>query len=304
VVYGAAAVGAALSWTAAIAALRASLADGLDPERMPARSSWGVPTGELLMMPAAESRWAGVKLVSVAPGNPAVSLPRIQGIYVLFDAATLTPRAVLDGAALTSLRTPAVSALGVDLVAPEDASRLVVFGTGPQAYGHVHAVRAIRPIRHVAVVARDPGRTAAFARRLVAEGIDAVVADPAAVADADIVACCTTAIQPVFDGAMLADGAVVVACGSHTADAREVDAATVRRGTILVESRSAALAEAGDVIAAIAEGVCGADDLVTLADLVTGRSDRRPGLFKTVGMGWEDLAIAAAVIQGGAAGGG
>jgi ornithine cyclodeaminase len=295
--FDAAAVGAALSWTAAVAALRAALTGGLDPERVPARSSLGVPAGELLMMPAGDSHWVGVKLVSVAPENPAISLPRVQGVYVLFDAATLTPRAVLDGAALTSLRTPAVSALALDLTATPDSSRLAIFGTGPQAYGHVQAIRAVRPIRQVAVVARDPGRTAAFVRRLVGEGIDAVVADRSAVADADIVACCTTASQPVFEGTMLGAHAVVLACGSHTPDTREVDAATARRGPILVESRSAALAEAGDVIAAIAEGACGADDLVTLADLVTGRSDRRPALIKTVGMGWEDLVIAAAVVQ-------
>ena len=294
------AVSTALTWPAAVAALRRALAEGLDPERMPERSTLEVPAGQLLLMPAADSRWAGVKLVGIAPGNPANSLPRIQGIYALFDATTLTPQAILDGAALTSLRTPAVSALGVDLVAPEDASRLVIFGTGPQAYGHAHAIRAVRPIRRVAVVGRDPSRTAAFVLRLLADGFDASVAEASAVTGAEIVACCTTSTEPLFDGGTLASDTVVVACGSHTPNAREVDAATVGRGAVLVESRSAALSEAGDVILAIAENVCAEGDLVTLADLVTGLSSCRPRLIKTVGMGWEDLVIAAAVAQAGA----
>ena len=291
------AVKTALTWPAAIAALRRALAEGLDPESMPGRSTLEVPAGQLLLMPAVDRHWAGVKLVSIAPGNPANSLPRIQGIYALFEATTLTPQAILDGAALTSLRTPAVSALGVDLVAPQDASRLVIFGTGPQAYGHAHAIRAVRPIRRIAVVGRNPDRTAVFVRRLLADGFDASVAEPAAVIEAEIVACCTTSTGPLFDGGMLTSDTVVVACGSHTPNAREVDAATVRRGAVLVESRSAALSEAGDVILAIAENACTDRDLVTFADLVTGQSRCRPRFIKTVGMGWEDLVIAAAVVQ-------
>ncbi len=289
-------VAGALSWPAAVAALRGALAAGLDPEAEPARVSFGVGTGEILAMPSHSGRVAGVKLVSIAPGNPGRGLPRIHGVYVLFDAATLVPVAVLDGAALTSLRTPAVSALGVDLVAPAAPRRLVVFGTGPQAYGHVHALLAVRPIETVGVVGRDAAGTDAFVRRLRAEGIAADAAGPDAVAAADLVACCTTARTPLFAGSLLAEHAVVVAVGSHEPDAREVDAATVRRGA-LVESRAAATSEAGDIVQALAEGAVGDRDLVTLADLVRDPGAARPRLFKTVGMGWEDLVVAAAVVD-------
>ncbi|GAA0462717.1 ornithine cyclodeaminase [Paractinoplanes deccanensis] len=319
-----------LGFARAVAALRGALAAGLDPENEPPRVPIHTGNGEILVMPSADSKTAGVKLVSVAPDNPRRGLPRIHGVYVLFDAETLVPRAVLDGAALTALRTPAVSALGVDLVAPPGARRLVVFGTGPQARGHVEALRAVRPIDSVRVVGRDPARTAAFAAEA-----GATVADAGAVADADIVACCTTAREPLFPGSLLGPETVVVAVGSHEPGAREVDAETVARCGVLVESRAAALREAGDVLQAIYSGAVTADALVTFADLVrrsglvqadlvqadlvqadlvqadpvqrsglVRRSDlvredvpARPRLIKTVGMGWEDLVIATAVVE-------
>lgn len=263
-----------LGFPRAVEALRAALAGGLDPEAEPARSRVGLGGGEVLVMPSGDERIAGIKLVGIAPGNPARGLPRIHGTYVLFDAPTLVPRAILDGAALTALRTPAVSALGVDLVAPPQARKLVVFGKGPQAYGHVEAIKAVRPIDSVRLIGRDEdGR--------------------AAVAAADIVACCTTAREPLFDGRLLKDDAVVVAVGSHEPDAREVDTETVRRCGALVESRASAVREAGDLILA---GVT-EDELVTFADLVRGTTPARPRLIKTVGMGWEDLVIADAVVN-------
>jgi ornithine cyclodeaminase len=290
-------VAGALDFAGAVAALRAALQAGLDPETEPARASFAVGTGEILLMPSGAGRVAGVKLVSIAPGNPALGLPRIHGVYVLFDAATLVPVAVLDGAALTALRTPAVSALGVDLVAPPQARRLVVFGTGPQAHGHVHALRAVRPVQDVRVVGRDAARTAAFVARLRAEGIAAAPAGADAVASADLVACCTTARTPLFSGRLLPDHAVVVAIGSHEPAAREVDGEAVRRCGALVESRAAATREAGDIVQAVAEGATALEDLVTLAELVRASRAKRPRLIKTVGMGWEDLVVAAAVVD-------
>lgn len=284
---------AALGYPRAIAALRDALAAGLDPESEPARFRVPLGGGEMLLMPSGDQRVAGVKLVGIAAGNPAIGLPRIHGVYVLFDAPTLAPLAVLDGAALTTLRTPAVSALGVDLVAPPGARRLVVFGTGPQALGHIEALRAVRPIDSVRIVGRDQGR-AETVRRLVTaanDGVEVSVGSADDVAEADIVACCTTAREPLFDGRLLGAEAVVVAVGSHEPEAREVDSETVRRCGALVEARAVALREAGDLIQA---GV-GRRDLVTFAELIRTDNPARPRLIKTVGMGWEDLVIAAAV---------
>jgi ornithine cyclodeaminase/alanine dehydrogenase-like protein (mu-crystallin family) len=120
------------------------------------------------------------------------------------------------------------------------------------------------------------------------------------VAAADVVCCATTAREPLFDGALVADHATVVAIGSHEPDAREVDDALVGRATVVVESRTSALREAGDVIGAITAGAVEEDALVTLADLVCGRvvvDATRPRVFKSTGMAWEDAVVASALVR-------
>ncbi len=255
----------------AVDALEAALTGGLDPEAAPPRVSLPVGDGELLVMPAAVGGHAAVKLVTVGPREP-----RVQGVCVVFDASTLAPVALVDGIALTNLRTAAVSALAVRRLAAPDARRLLVLGRGPQGQAHAEAMRAIRPIEHVDVLGRDDPRD------------DLVAA-------ADIICCCTTAREPLFDGSRLLDHACVVAIGSHDPAAREIDETLVRRATVVVESRTAALREAGDVIAA---GL-GPDQLVTLRELVGGFEPPagRPRVFKSVGMAWEDTVVASLCLR-------
>ncbi|MEU4505218.1 ornithine cyclodeaminase family protein [Streptomyces sp. NPDC024089] len=296
----------ALGPTGAVDALEEALSGGLDPETAPARHHVTVPGGELLIMPATTQQVTGVKIAGVAPDNPSRDLPRITGSYLLLDAPTLLPLALLDGAALTTLRTPAVSALAIRHLTGPVVHHLVLFGTGPQAYGHLDAVLAERQVERVTVVGRTAHRAealAAHARRLGADARTAQAPGDAEVATADLVLCCTTSATPLFDGALVPDGATVVAVGSHTPDAREVDTALVARSAVVVESRSAALSEAGDLLIPMAEGAFRAEDIhANLAELVTGRAPggapagfEGPRFFKSVGMGWEDLAVAAAV---------
>ncbi|WP_433559762.1 ornithine cyclodeaminase family protein [Pseudonocardia xinjiangensis] len=304
VVLDAAAVQRALPMPAAIAAVREALLAGLDPDHDPPRGVVPVEHGQLLLMPAQWGGFAGVKVATVAPANPDRGLRRIQGAYLLLDAQTLTPLAFLDGSALTTIRTAAVSAVAVDLLAGTGARRLVVFGSGPQARGHLAALRAIRPVREVAVVGRHRGRTHAFAAEAGAAGLDARVGDPGDVAGADLVVCATTARSPLFDGTLLGPDTTVVAVGSHEPEAAEVDAATVCGSTVVVEARSAALREAGDVLGPVRAGLLDPDSLVELAGLVRGAPvpPGRPRLFKSVGMAWEDLVLAAATYQAAGAG--
>ncbi|MFI5668557.1 ornithine cyclodeaminase family protein [Streptomyces sp. NPDC051704] len=307
--FAAAETAALLTPAAAADALADVLRAGLDPESCPQRSALPVPGGgELLLMPAAAGAYAGVKIAGVAPGNPALGLPRITGSYLLMDGVTLRPLALFDGAALTALRTPAVSALALRHLAPSGrALRLVLFGSGPQAYGHLEAVWEVRELAGVVVV----GRNQPAARKLTAHaralGVPARTGVPADVAEADLVLCCTTAREPLFDGRLVAPGATVVAVGSHEPEARETDTALVRRAAVYVESRAAALREAGDLLVPEAEGAIGPGHINgTLADLVAGRmpaagAPGSPQLFKSVGMAWEDLAVAVAMYR--AAGG-
>jgi ornithine cyclodeaminase/alanine dehydrogenase-like protein (mu-crystallin family) len=276
------------------------LVEGFDPAEDPGRVSAPAGAGHLLLMPSTIAGWTGVKIASVAPGNPARGLPRIQAVYVLMDTQTLTPRALLEGAALTALRTPAVSAVAADALAPADAAHLVVLGTGPQAVGHARAMAAVRRLTRITVVGRSPQRTEGVLARLT--GLDAELAAGAAadVAHADIVVCATSAPAPLFDGALVRDGACVVAVGSHETDRRELDSGLMGRSLVVVEDVGAALREAGDVVLAAQEGALAAEALVPLRDVVTGAAVRRddaPNVFKGVGMSWQDLAVATGLVH-------
>jgi ornithine cyclodeaminase len=126
-------------------------------------------------------------------------------------------------------------------------------------------------------------------------GRDAADRD-ALVAAADVICCCTTAREPLFDGGLVAEHACVVAIGSHEPAARETDDALASRATVVVESRDSALREAGDVVGAVEAGALDPGELVTLRELVVG-TELPPGprLFKSTGMAWEDTVVAAAV---------
>ena len=264
---------AALGVGAAADALEAALRAGLDPEAGVPRAAVGAGAGELLVMPAVAGDAVAVKLVTVGPQEP-----RIQGVCVVFDAASLAPAAVLDGIALTTLRTPAVSLVALRRLVAPGARRAVVLGRGPQGRAHADALRALLPGLEALDVLGSAG-------------------DPAAVvAAADVVVCATTAREPLFDGALVRDGACVVAVGSHEPDARELDGDLMRRAFVVVESRGSARREAGDVLAAGLDP----DDVVTLPELVAGDAavpDDRPRVFKSTGMAWEDAVVAAAVLR-------
>lgn len=299
----AAALTRTLSWADASAALEGALLGGLDPAAAADRAVVDVASGQLLLMPAETATGVGVKLATVAPRNPERALPRIQALYVVVDHATLTPRALIDGTALTTLRTPAVSAVAVKYLAAADARRLVVFGSGPQAWGHVQALRAVRPVETVMVVGRDRSRAESLVAKVAGTGLSAAVGDQDCVAAADIVVCATTAPTALFDSRLLKPGVCVVAVGSHDRDRRELDGATLRCAAagagVVVEDRDVAMREAGDVILAVAEGAITVDQLVDLASVVRRKEPPPPGMsvFKSVGMGWQDLVVAEAVLD-------
>ncbi|REJ08693.1 ornithine cyclodeaminase family protein [Microbacterium bovistercoris] len=286
-----------VSMPAAIRALQDVLRAGFDPEGDLPRTIQDVPHGQLLLMPAAIDGAAGQKFATVAPGNPARGLERIQALYILLDSETLAPTAILDGTALTSLRTPAMSAAVVDLLAGSDAGDLVVFGTGPQAVRHVEALQAVRPLRTVRMIGRDTDRTMAAVRaaRLLAPEAQIEAGDVSDVHSADLIVCATTASEPLFPASLVRDDATLVAIGSHEPQKAELDPVLVGRSQVVVESRRVGLSEAGDVIRAIAAGTLHEGDLVTQHDLFTGAvsaASDRPRIVKTCGMGWQDLAVA------------
>ncbi|HSL12112.1 MAG TPA: ornithine cyclodeaminase family protein, partial [Actinomycetota bacterium] len=187
----AAAVREAIGYDLAIDALRRAFREG-DPAATPLRSVVETPAGTLLTMPAASAEAVGVKLVTLTPANPVAGRPLLHAVYVLFDGRTQAPLAVLDGGALTALRTSAVSALATRYLARPRSTRLVVFGAGVQAEAHVAAMRAVLPIEHVTIVGRDAATATALADAVRADGVEATLGDAGTVAHADVVCTCTT----------------------------------------------------------------------------------------------------------------
>jgi ornithine cyclodeaminase/alanine dehydrogenase-like protein (mu-crystallin family) len=285
----------------AIQAVEQALHAGLDPEADLPRTMLDIDAGQLLLMPSTTSSYTGVKIAAIAAHDPTSTRPRITATYLLMDSATLCPVALVDGSALTLLRTAAVSAVAVDRLAVPDAKRLVVFGAGPQARSHVEAMRAVRPIASVGVVARRPGQAAELVEHCRAAGLDAEAVTPQAIANADVIVCCTTSREPLFPGRSVAPHTAVVAIGSHEPTARETDTELLGVATLVVEARAAALREAGDILIPLRAGDISADAISgNLAELVHGTVDlmpSRPRLFKSVGMSWQDLVVATAAVQ-------
>lgn len=288
----------ALPPDAAVQALLTALRRGLDPRGGIPRTFETLNNGELLLMPAESDTAAGIKVLTVAPGNPERGLPRIQGLYILFDRATLAPRALLDGIAITNIRTPAVSLAAIRdaVLRSTEPLDVVLFGAGPQADAHLATLRAVlgslRSVASVSTIVRAPDRVAS------ALGAGSPEAE-AAVRRAGLVICATTARTPLFDSNELRDDAVVVAIGSHDPDARELDSALMGRAQVIVEDEATALRECGDVVLAVADGSLDPARLIPLSAIATGTTvldARTPVVFKSSGMPWEDLVIAEAAL--------
>lgn len=284
-----------LGFVAATQAIVDVLLSGLDPAVGAPRIGVDLPAGQMLLMPAHDSAAAGVKVVTVAPQNPARGLPRIQATYLLFDGTTLALQALIDGTALTTLRTPALSMAGALPCIAHRPLDVVVIGSGPQALGHAQALAAHRELASLTYLVRGAARS-----HLAAEASQAILGSPAAIdalRTAAVVVCATAAREPLFDSSLLRQDAVVIAVGSHEPTARELDANLMGRAFVIVEDVATALREAGDVAMAVSEGAVHPDDLVSLAGFIRGEIPipvDRPIVFKTVGMAWEDLAVARA----------
>jgi len=327
-VLGAGDVRAALSMPLAIAAMRQAFA-ALQAGRaaLPLRTSVELGAGEqtMLVMPAAlapageravrheaalealaRTGALGAKLVTVVPGNAAHGLPRVQGVVVLVDAENGRPVALLDGTSLTAIRTGAVSGLATDLLARADAATLAVFGAGAQARTQLEAIATVRTLERVTVFDPTTERADRLAAELAGVGpiplaIEVVGSAREAVRGADIVCAATSSTTPVFNGADVRPGTHVNGIGSYTLAMRELDPGLLRYARVVVDQRTAALAEAGEVAAAIASGELSEDDLFELGEVLQGLEPGRRGrdeitVFKSVGLAIQDLAAASAAL--------
>jgi ornithine cyclodeaminase len=269
--------------------------DPPDADR-PSRTFIKTHSGELLVMPDESAASAGLKLLSIARGNPSRGLPAIQGVYLLMDSETLTPKALLDAAELTCIRTSAISLLAISHLNPPENPSVSVIGSGPQAAAHVRAAQILRP-RSTSLVSRNPQSATSLIAAAKDDGIDISMTTLDSLVNADVIICCTTSRDPILHRADVKPDSIVVAIGSHEPTARELGS-DLLEAFVAVETRDNARREAGDIILAekeLSHPVISAD----LAELVKGDVSPTTGVrvFKSVGDAWQDLTTAEAVLR-------
>jgi 1-piperideine-2-carboxylate/1-pyrroline-2-carboxylate reductase [NAD(P)H] len=292
----------------AVAALHTALLCGhIDPEDDPPRVPVALRQGEFLLMPSEYAGFAGVKVATVAPANPARGRPRIQGTYLLFDSNDLRPIAIMDAGELTLIRTPAVTTLAVRTIREGISGRgagpiesLAVIGAGPQADRHIRAMATVIGVNDIAVITRAESSADGLVNELRSDGIAARRGSRGDLRSAGVVLCATSSSTPVFEDTEVGPEAIVAAIGSHGLNSREVPGAFVRGANVVVESVRSVFLEGGDLIPARSPAEWRRSGLTTLRDLVTGNrkiDSGRPHLYTAVGMSWQDLVIAAAVMR-------
>ncbi|MFJ6938948.1 ornithine cyclodeaminase family protein [Streptomyces sp. NPDC101132] len=248
----------------------------------------------------------GVKVMALKPENPARGLDLHIGMVIVFDPDTARPVGLLDAGAVTAVRTAAVSAVATDALARPDAGDLAVLGSGTQARSHLSAMREVRELRRVRVWSRTDAHAYAYRDWAAAElGIEVeVTAGPReAVTGADLVCTTTGSTVPLLDAVDLAPGTHVNAVGSSFPDQRELTAEAVAGAELFVDSRESALAESGDIRAALDHGLAPPDHLrAELGDVLLGRHPGRSGpdavtVYKSLGLGVQDIMSGFAAVE-------
>lgn len=296
---------AALSFDTLIPALRQAFSQ---PCQVPLRHVHRIEnesdTMTSLIMPAwIEGGYMGIKTVNIAPGNSALGKPGLHSTYLLYDATTGEPLAMMDGDEITSRRTAAASALAADYLARQDASRLLIVGSGRVASLLTDAYSAIRPIREVQVWNTREASAQRLVRALQDRDIRASVADDLAdaVKAADIVTCATLATEPLVRGEWLQPGSHLDLIGSFTPEMREAHDDAFVDARLYIDTDEALL-KSGELLGPMSRNIFRAEDVVgTLTDLAEGRcqgrgSEQERTVFKSVGTALEDLAAATLVM--------
>ena len=287
--------------TRLISVIEAAFRDRYPHVSIPVRTHIELTDGIFLIMPCYDraGHALGMKLV-VVQANPIKPEGRIQATYMLLDPATGRPRLLMSAKYLTDLRTAATSAVATGFLAREDARVLGVFGTGRQARAHLKVLPLVRRFEQVLVCGKDSGETREFAQEISSElrlPIDSTDARTCA-AESDVICTCTTSQTPLFDGNLLHPGTHLNLVGAFQPHAREVDSTTIQRARVVVDTYDGALAEAGDLLIPMQDGLIGRDHIVCdLHELVSSKKAGRTNpaditLFKSVGCALEDLVAA------------
>ncbi len=260
----------------------------------------------LLLMPAWQAgSYTGVKIVHVAPGNAAHNLKAVHAAYLLSNANTGVPLALLEGGELTDRRTAAASLLAATHLARPESRRLLILGAGRVATALAEAYAQHFPLTEIALWSRRPEQAVALAAELAAHGLPARATSSKHPGGFDIVSAATLATAPLILGAEVSPGTHVDLVGAFRPHMRESDAALLAAARLVVDTRAGCLAEAGDIVLAMEEGAFTASHIAAeLAELCRGEVPGRTSaeqvtVFKSVGWAGEDLAAAILAYQGG-----
>ena len=255
------------------------------------------------LMPASarEPAVVGAKLITVFEGNRAIGLPSHLGAILLFSPRTGALVAMVDGHSVTEARTAAVSAVSARVLARDEASVMAIIGSGAQARSHLAALERVFELSEVRVFSPTADHQAAFITEMEATTKTRLIGTDSAgqaVAGADLVVLVTSSSEPVVKNEWIKSGAHVIGVGACRPHQREMDPVLVRRGRLFVDSRAAALVEAGDIVLGIAQGELAASHIIgelgeVLAGKVEGRrSPRDVTIFKSLGLAVEDVVAA------------
>jgi ornithine cyclodeaminase/alanine dehydrogenase-like protein (mu-crystallin family) len=280
-------VRALLSYDDLIPAIRQALMDfSAGRVQQPLRTIVPVPAhgGWFGVMPAVYGQVMGAKMVCFYPRNADLQKHTHMAMIQLFHSDTGEPLATMDGRLITEMRTAAVSAVAIDHLAHPGAKVLGILGSGVQARSHVRALAGIRSFAEVRVWSRSQDHAQQFAREIGAR----VTTAEQAVSGADVVLALTSSPAPILSGKWLGQDAMACAIGAATPDRRELDDEAMR-GAVVVESREAALKEAGDIVLAQAQVTAEIGELLNGAQIHRGG---RAVIFKSVGIAVEDIAAA------------
>lgn len=244
--------------------------------------------------------YLGTKIVTVVRDNPQRGLPRLQAVYLLFNARTGELLCTMDASWLTALRTAAASAVATDLFAATGDHDLLILGCGLQAETHLLAMQATRPLRTVWISGRTRASAELFISSLQARHDTLpllVPVDPAALPTASIVCTVTSSVDPVLPDSVVAHNAHINAVGSFRPDVRELESATIARAVTWGDISESVHREKGDFLQPLQEGVIAVDHLQgELGECVLDPSRAahpgRPSVYLSCGSAFQDLVVA------------
>ena len=262
--------------------------------------------GLTLIMPGiigGEMNALATKIVSVYKENPEkYNMPTVLAKIMIQDINTGDIVGIMDGSLITAMRTGAATGVSVKHLARKDCNVLGIYSAGVQAKKQVGGVYWGLNQKLEKCVVYDLNRNAAneFKTEIENElGIEVEIAERGDdLLDTDIIVAATTSTTPLFSGEKIAEGTHISSIGAHAPAARELDSTTIKRASLLAAGlKEACLAEAGDYIIPINEGIIKEDDIVSIGDIITGRKQGRTSdsditVFKSVGISAQDVAVA------------